>query len=346
MRALVTGASGFIGRILAEKLRQRYGSVRCLVRGTSRVEHLRQPGVELPIGELLDPNSLRRGATGVDVVFHAAAHADQWGSREECHQANVIGTRNVLEAAAAVGVRRVVYFSTVCVYGHQTGLLSEDAPRQRTGETYADSKVEAEEVAEELAGKHGLGLTVIRPSHVYGPHDDKFIPRVAANILKGRMRVIGSGENVAPVVYGEDVADLALLAAEREAAVGQTFNVSNGEGETWKVFLNTLAGLLGKELPRTHLPAPLIYSAAAVLEVVWKLTGAKSPPPATRYGVRLYAADCRYDISRAERVVGFRPRVPCAEGLAKTVEWLRAEGQLATGGKGEGAAAVAGGREA
>jgi nucleoside-diphosphate-sugar epimerase len=337
MNALVTGASGFIGRVLVEKLLARHGRVRALVRPGSRDAPLRRRGVDLYYGSLEDRESLARSARGVDVVFHAAARVAVWGTRRQFHEANVLGTRHVIEALLASRARRLVHFSSASVYGRQTGVLSEDTPRQRTGDRYSDSKVEAEEVVLEAAEKHCFPLTVLRPALVYGPYDYKYVPTVAANLLKGRMRVVGSGANLAPVVYGEDVADVALCAAATDAAVGRIFNVAGGEPVTWKEFLATLADYLGTRLPRTHLPAPVLYHAAGLLEAVWRLARAEKPPPATRAGVRLLSADCHYDCSHAAAVLGFRPRIHSKEGLRRTVDWMEVEGMLPAGAAGASA---------
>jgi len=142
------------------------------------------------------------------------------------------------------------------------------------------------------------------------------------------MRIVGCGRHLAPLVYGEDAADLALRAADSEMAQGQVFNVSCGEPVTWKAFLTTLSDDLGTRLPRLALPVSILYPAAASLEALWSLAGADHPPPATRAGVRLMATECRYDCARAADVLGFRARVFHREGLQKTLSWMRSEGLL------------------
>lgn len=331
MKVLVTGASGFLGRVLVERLAARAYVVRALVRPTSRVDFLRRLGVELCYGDLADRESLKRSARGVEIIFHTAARVGAWGNRQQFYETNVRGTHHVLEALRAARVPRLVYISSVYVYDRQKGIIDENAPYFKGRDPYSRSKMEAEALAQEYARRHRFALTVLRPSLIYGPHDHKFVPRVTANILKGRMRIIGSGENVAPLVYGEDVADGAILAAESEAAAGEVFNVSSGEPVTWNQFLTTLAQQLGTRLPRMRIPVPVIYGLAAVLEALWKITKAQEPPPATRYGVRLYAADGRYDITRAARLLGYRAKVFHEEGLRRTLDWMRAERLIAPG---------------
>jgi nucleoside-diphosphate-sugar epimerase len=325
MNVLVTGASGFIGRCLVEKLLAGKHRVRALVRETSRVAPLQELGAELCYGDLRDPSSLPQAVRGADVVFHAAARVGVWGQPQEYHEVNVLGTRQVLEALVRAGVPRLVYFSSIAVYGRNTGLISETRPPQRTGDAHGDSKIEAEELVLASSRAQRFTWTILRPSLVYGRYDYKYIPRVAHNILKGRMRVVGPGTNFVPLIYGDDVADFAVRAAESEAAAGEIFNVSSGEPVTWKEFLTALAMHLGMRLPRAHLPFLLVYAAAAVLEPVWKLAGARNPPPVTKFGTRLLSSDWRYDITKAERLLGFRPRVFYREGLARTLAWMREE---------------------
>ncbi|MBI1745091.1 MAG: NAD-dependent epimerase/dehydratase family protein [Acidobacteria bacterium] len=326
MRALVTGASGFIGRLISEKLMAANHRVRALVRKTSKVGPLKESGIEICYGDLSDFASLKQAGSGIDVIFHSAAHVGDWGTRDEFYQGNVVGTRNVIEALVAAGVPRLVHISSVAVYGRQSGIIKETTARRKIGEPYEDTKTEAEVVALDLANKHRFALTIVRPSLIYGPYDYKFVPRLAENLRKKRMMIIGSGRNIAPLVYGEDVADFAVLAASHPAAIGETFNVSSGEPVSWNEFLVTLAERLNADPPKIHLPASLMYATGAVMETLWKMAGAKKPPMITRFAVRLLAADCRYDISKAEKALGYRPKVFYKEGLLRTLAWMHKAG--------------------
>ncbi len=327
MRVLITGASGFLGRTLAEKLAARNYTVRGLVRKTSRVQALQQLGIELCYGDLVDRDSLIAACRGADVVFHTAAEAGHWGPRRAFTTVNVQGTHNLMEAVAAARVSRLIHFSSATVYGWQLGRLTEQTPRQSMGDWYADSKIAAEELVLAAAERFGFALTVLRPGEVYGPYDQKWLPMLAENVRKGRMRVIGPGKTLVPAVYGEDVAELAIRAAESRAAVGEILNVGSGEKVTWEQFLSTLAAYLGTTLPRGRLPVALLYPAAAVLETLWKLARAKNPPPIIRFSLLLYAADRWLDSTKATQLLGYRPKVFHQEGLKRTLEWLRQYGE-------------------
>jgi nucleoside-diphosphate-sugar epimerase len=326
MRALVTGASGFTGRHIVEKLVAGNHTVRCLVRRTSNIEPLKRMGVEICFGDLADGESLKRAAHSVDVLFHTAAHVGDWGTRRQFYEGNVVGTRNVLEAALVGGVKKLLYISSVAVYGRQQGVVNEEAPRQKNGDPYVDTKIEAETLVLDYARQHGLAVSVLRPCVIYGPYDFKFLPRLAQNILQGKMMVIGSGENRAPLVYVEDVADLSLLAAEREEATGEIFNAASGESITWNQLLVQVASALKAKPPKLHLPFPLVYYSGAVMEVLWRLARAQKPPLITRFATTLLGGDYCYQMTKAERVLGFRPKVMFRQGLENTIQWMRGQG--------------------
>jgi 2-alkyl-3-oxoalkanoate reductase len=326
MKTLVTGASGFIGRLLVDALLARQHQVRALVRPCGRVTPLMRPNVELVYVDLRDADRIKEAARGVDAIFHAGARVEPWGTRREFHEVNVQGTRHVIEAMLDSRVPRLIHFSSSSVYGRRTGLVDEAAACQPTGDLYSDSKIAAEEIVCEASRHHQFSFTILRPSLVYGPYDYKYVPRVTTRIVKGLMPMVGRGEIPASVVYGEDVADLAVLAAERDSARDQVFNVSSGEPVSWREFFTTLAGLVGTRLRRVRLPVPLAYGAATVLEALWNAAGVVGPPPATRFGVRLLATDRRYDCSKALNLLGYRARVLHQEGLERTLTWMRTEG--------------------
>ena len=198
MKALVTGAAGFVGRTLVERLLVSRHQVRGFVRTTSRVEPLRQLGIELCYGDLRDQESLQRAARSVDVVFHAAARVGVWGRPQEYYEANVLGTRHVLQAMQRSRVARLIHFSSVAVYGRNTGLIKETRALQRIGDAHGDTKIDAEEMVRESALSHGLAVTVLRPALVYGPFDYKYVPRTARNIVNGHMRIVGLGSKHRP----------------------------------------------------------------------------------------------------------------------------------------------------
>ena len=322
MVVLITGATGFLGRHIAEHALAAGHIVTGLARDVARARPLAELGVTIRQGDLTDPSSLRAAAADAEIVFHAAARVGDWASRKEFYRSNVDGTANLMEAAEHADARRVVYLSSVAVYGRvEDRVIDEAHPYVRTGDFYIDTKIEAEERAWAYARAARMELVVLRPSLVYGPYDFKFIPRVARSLERRRLPLIDGGGHRAPVVYVEDVARLALRAADRRDAAGHAFNIVGDEPVSWRQFLTEVAAQIGAPPPTRTMSRRAALAAAGVMESIWRAVGASNPPLLTRFGVRLMCSRVNYDISKAERLLDFRPRVRAREGLARTIEW-------------------------
>src|SRR5579864_3987392 len=213
---LLTGATGLLGSHIAEALCARGEKVRALVRPQSDVGFLRGLGVELVEGDLLVPASLPQAVNGADIVYHCAARVGNWGTRREFRTDIVDTTRNLLEACGSAGVGRVLYVSSLSVYGHprepRNGRITEEEPFcQRLGllDHYCRAKAEAEMLAREYPSE----LTIVRPSWIYGPRDRNGFPRLVHALRDGWVSLVGSGDNPLNIVYAGDVAEGAIRAA-------------------------------------------------------------------------------------------------------------------------------------
>jgi 2-alkyl-3-oxoalkanoate reductase len=323
---VVTGATGLIGSHLAEQLVARGERVRALVRSGSATAFLDRLGVELIPGSLHDREALRRLFAGADRVFHCAARVGDWGVWRLYREEVIDATRNVLDACRAAAVGRVVYFSSITVYGNprSAGQIDEDEPRgqrMRLRDHYCRSKI----MAEDLAWAYGPDATIVRPGWCYGPRDRNSLPRIIKALLAGRVWLIGDGQNLLNLLYAGDVAAGAILAADNPCARGQAFNLCS-EGElTQEAFLDAITDALGMEHVRRHLPYRLAYSLGLVSELIGKAIFLKRPPHITRYGVALVGRPTRFSTAKARMQLGWQPRVTASEGIRLTLEWLRAE---------------------
>ncbi len=245
-RALVTGATGFIGGRLAERLVLEHGAeVRALVRNLAGAARLARFPVTVVRGDVTSPSDLEAAMQGCDVVFHCAYGTS--GSQKHRAWVNTEGTRRVLAAAQAAGAKRIVYLSTLMVYGQtEDGDLDETAPRKRFGNPYSDSKLEAERIA--LAS--GLPVTVLQPTAVYGPWGGVWTETVLKSLRSGRQILVNGGGGLGNHVYVDDLVSAMLLAAVKDEAVGQAFLVSSEEPATWKEMFGCFERMLGGE-PRT-----------------------------------------------------------------------------------------------
>jgi nucleoside-diphosphate-sugar epimerase len=322
----VTGATGLIGSHLAEQLVARGERVRALVRFNSNTAFLERLGVELVHGSLHDTEALRKLVDGADKVFHCAARVGDWGKWQLYQEVVIDATRNVLEASRAASVGRVVYVSSITVYGNprSAGKITEDEPRgqrMRLRDHYCRSKI----LAEDLAWAYGPDATIVRPGWCYGPRDRNTLPRIIKALQAGRVWLIGNGKNLLNLLNARDVAMGAILAADNPIARGQAYNLCS-EGElSQEAFLDAITDALGMPHVRRHLPYTLAYSLGLVSELIGKAIFLKRPPHITRYGVALVGRSTRFSTSKARTQLGWQPRVGPREGIRSTLEWLRAE---------------------
>ncbi len=325
---LVTGASGFIGGHLAERLRREGHQVRCLVRPTSDTTRLEAPGIELAYGDLSDRHSLFRAAAGCRFVLHCAAMVSDWGTIEEIRRINVAGTRDLLGAAEAASVERFIHLSSTDVYGYpgERGVDETYVP-QRFANWYAQTKWEAEAEVRRAQETGRLTCVTLRPATVYGPRSAEVVGEMARALRGRHMLLVDHGRSVAGLTYVENLADIAVLALAKEQVAGQAFNVTDALPVTWRQFLDDLAGGLGYPPARWSLSYRTARGLGLSLERAYRLlrrtTGLSVPPLLSRQAVDVLGRPQDFSNRKAEVLLGWRPRVGYAEGLAATLEWLR-----------------------
>ncbi len=322
---LLTGASGFIGSRLAGRLSEEGRAVRCLVRSSSDTSALADLSVELATGALGDEGSLRRAADGCELLVHCAALVSDWATVGEIRAANVDGTRNLLAAAAAAGARRVVHISTTDVYGHPgSGPLDEDRRPAAFANWYAQTKLEAEG---EVRAARVPEKAILRPATVYGPGSEEVVGEIARAIEGGHMLLVDRGRALAGLCYIENLIDAIVLALERPLAAPGTFNVTDEVPVTWAAFAGDLARGLGAPPVRLSLPYPVAIAIATAMEQGYRLvrgaTGLRTAPLLSRQAVQVLGRDQSFSAARARELLGWRPGVGYADGLERTLSWLR-----------------------
>ncbi|MBV9768909.1 MAG: NAD-dependent epimerase/dehydratase family protein [Bryobacterales bacterium] len=320
---LVTGATGFLGWHVANRLLARGERVRALVRDTSRVKEL---DVEIAVGDLRDSASLERAVAGCAVVYHIAADYRLWvRNPAELYRSNVEGTRNLLTAARDAGVERVVYTSTVGCIGVPPDKLGDENTEVHLEEmagAYKRSKFQAERVAIEFA-RAGLPVIIVNPTAPIGDHDFKPTPtgKIVVDYLKGDLPAfVDTGLNLVDV---DDTAEGHLLACEHGHS-GERY-ILGSENLTLQQILTRLAEISGGKAPRWRIPYAVAY-AAGLASTGWSnLTGHE--PRAPIDAVKMARKKMFVSLDKAKRDLGFNPR-PVDGALKRAVDWFRANGYV------------------
>jgi nucleoside-diphosphate-sugar epimerase len=330
MKIFVTGATGFIGSHLVERLVARRHDLRVLVRSNSDLRRLRGLGLELAFGDVRDYWAVREAIKGVDVVYHLAGMMRDWGPRQLFLDVNVGGTENVCQACVAEGVERLIHTSSVAATGLEdcSDVKDESAPlvtdyRQHP---YCYSKAESERVVQCYGRDHGLKVTVLRPSYVYGPRELNVGVYIVARLLQRRFYLLpGDGRNYHQMIYVTDLARGMELALQPHAT-GQTF-ILVGPRTTAGEAYSALARAMGRR-EVIYVPRTVGAALGVSLNAIYAAVRARRAPLVTPFRLGILVNNNAWDGSKAERELGFRYRVGLEEGMQGAVRWWRAQGYL------------------
>jgi dihydroflavonol-4-reductase len=329
MKCFVTGATGFLGSHVARQLLAMGAELRLLVRPSSRTDNIADLPVERVLGDLRDPQSLKKGMAGSEFVFHVAADYRLWARHgQELYDSNVEGTRNILQVARDTGVRRVIYTSSVATmgFGNNGRLTDESTPvtiSNMIGD-YKRSKFMAERLVIE-AGQAGQNIVMVNPTTPIGERDIKPTPtgRIVVDFLRRKFPAyVDTGLNLVDVV---DCAEGHLLAMEK-AVPGERY-ILGGENLTLKQILDKLATIAGLPSPKVKLPYAMAF-ASGVVDTLVSGKMLKREPRVTLDAVRMGRKKMFVSSAKAERELGWNPR-PVDGALRRAVEWFRANGYAA-----------------
>lgn len=324
MKAFVTGGTGFIGGNLIRTLRERGDDVVALVRTPSKATALRGLGCELAEGDLGDPGALASAMAGCDAVFHVAAMYKvgiRDAERPAMFEANVKGTENVMDVAAAAGAKRIVYVSTIGYFGNTHGRVLDETNERVPGDwltAYDETKYLAHEVVKDRIRK-GAPALIAMPGGVYGPGDHSDLANFIDRVRRGRLPALVFPETAFNFVHVDDAVDGILRVHDRGRA-GEAY-VLGGERADVRTFIQTVARASGRRPPRVTIPALMVKMAIPIGPLVGKVIGTG---PNLREivraaeGVTYWATD-----DKARRELGYAPR-DLETGLRQTVAALAA----------------------
>jgi nucleoside-diphosphate-sugar epimerase len=315
MNVFLTGATGFLGKTIVKKLISENHTITTLLMPGEPDSGLER--ARIVRGDITEPETLTSKMDGNDVIIHLAGSVGYGLRMKTCLRINKEGTYNVAREALRSGIHRFIHFSSVSVYGRISGVpITEDFPMKKIGDPYGDTKIDAECVLHEFA-EDGLDLTIVRPTVIYGPGDDKFLPKLIENMRSGKARIVGDGGNSVDLIHVDDVADFTSIILRDERTIGRVYNLTNPVNPTWKEMLNIVASEMGIPAPEKHIPYSLAMVAAGIIEFISFFT--RRPPRLTRYAVRVIGRQYYYSTERIQKELGFQPAIDLREGIRKCV---------------------------
>ncbi|GAB1234036.1 UDP-glucose 4-epimerase family protein [Ferrigenium sp. UT5] len=315
MSVLVTGANGFVGAALVEKMRERGLASRCAVRAAAQIDGCSE---SVEVGGINARTDWRTVLQGIDVVIHLAArvHVMEESAADPLaafREVNVAGTENLARQAAAAGVKRLVYVSSIKVNGEETAeghaFREDDVPLPQ--DPYGISKWEAEQALHRIATETGLEVVIVRPPLVYGPGVKGNFAQMLKVVQRGIPLPLASVHNQRSLVYLGNLVDALLLCATHPAAAGQTYLVSDGEDVSTPELLRRLGKAMGR-------PARVFLCPPALLKLAGRLTGKSDQ-------VERLLGSLQVDSGKIRRELGWVPPCDLARGLQETVAGSRAK---------------------
>lgn len=320
MKALVTGATGFVGSYLTQALIRRGDSVRILARTPERARALQAAGAEVRLGDLGQTGSLQGIAEGIDVVFHLAS-AMGASAAEIFEQIDVRGTEQLLIEAQRAGVRRIVYVGTLAGYplARQSAgaVIDERSPFDDTGllGNYARAKARAEALMFAAHKRGGIETVIVRLGLVCGVGASVLPAHVCQPLARDWVVLFGDGSVPLPLTYIDNAVDALILAATVQGVAGESFNIVDDDVLTQREYLALLRHVAGGKPRVLHVPAISYYALGLVSEIA--AAARKKEPTTNRYRIKTRLAHVRWECSKAKHMLQWRPRVPLRDGLTR-----------------------------
>jgi 2-alkyl-3-oxoalkanoate reductase len=334
VKVLVTGATGMLGRATALALAARGDEVTVLQRRPSGLTEQPParaggPRIREVLGDIADTEVVRQAAAGQHGIVHLAARVGVIGTAQEFERANVDGTLEVVAAARAAHVARLVHVSTPSV-AHAgeplVGAGAEPADASHTIGHYARTKARAEQIA--LGAADALGVVAIRPHLVWGPGDTQLVGRIVARARAGRLALVDDGAALIDTTYVDNAVDALVAALDRTedtAVRGRAFVVSNGQPRTVAELVARICRAAGLPAPHRHVPLRVAYAGGAVAERVWARLHLTEDPPMTSFLAEQLATAHWFDQREVRSALAWEPRIGLEEGFERLAEWFATE---------------------
>lgn len=320
----VTGAGGFLGKAICRLLRLANIKVTGFARGS--YPELSQIGVTMEQGDITDLSRVKEAMQSCDLVFHVAAKAGVWGSKDDYFKPNVQGTENIIKACKALSISRLVYTSTPSVTfdGTDEAGIDESTPYAKNFlNYYGESKALAEQLV--LAASHDfsdkqLKTVALRPHLIWGPNDPHLVPRVLERARAGKLKLVGKQDKLVDTIFVDNAAYAHILAAielskHKANCLGKAYFISNDQPITMSAMLNKILNCVDLPPVTNRVPSKVAYAAGATLEWLYKLMNKKQEPIMTRFVAKQLSTSHYFDISAAKKDFGYTPLISIENGM-------------------------------
>jgi nucleoside-diphosphate-sugar epimerase len=322
MKVLVTGSTSLLGRTIVEQLVNRGEDVSVFQRRVSGLD------VEEHLGDVADADAASSAVTDVDAVIHVAGLASVSGGWERFNATNVVGTRNVIDAALGADVQKFVQISSPSVaYAGESliGVSAGPADPERARGNYARSKAIAEQIAL-AADSPGMSVVAIRPHLIWGPGDTQLVGRIVDRARSGRLAIVGTGAALIDTTYIDNAADAVVAALDRAPELGgRAFVVTNGQPRPIGELINRIVMAAGLEPPKVRVPYQAARAGGSVVERIWERRSTESEPPMTSFLAEQLGTAHWFDQRETREALEWEPTVSLAEGFTRLAHWFDVE---------------------
>ncbi len=319
-KVLVTGAYGFLGKYLIKELVENDYKVIAFGRKKEEFEKLKQKNVDIYIGDFCNKKDIVNASKSVDYIIHAGALSTVWGKREDFINTNVVGTKNVLYACKQNKIKRLIYVSSPSIYSGKADKLNiseNDFDDSNRLNYYIESKILAEK---EIKATRNIPYVIIRPRGLFGIGDTSIIPRLIKANRKIGIPLFNNGKNIVDITCVENVALALRLAIESKKAVGNTYNITNGEPREFKEILEELFNKIDEPPKYLRINLNFMYGVSSIIEFIYKMFHIYKEPMITKYNICTLGYSQTLNIEKAKKDLNYKPKMTLSEGIEKYAE--------------------------
>ncbi|MCP4442494.1 MAG: NAD-dependent epimerase/dehydratase family protein [Aureispira sp.] len=314
MNIFITGASGFVGGAVSQALKDKH-QIFAMARSERSAKKVKEVGAT-PIKCALNSVTVEN-LKDIDLIIHSAAFVEEWGTRQQFWQANVEGTRQLLDVAKKAGVKKFMHISTEATLFNGQDMIDIDENYPYPDSTpflYSETKREAEKLVIKANQQDQFETVVIRPRLIWGPGDLTVLPATLKMVKSGSFRWIDHGKNKTATVHIDNLVHGILLAIDK-ARAGQIYFITDDEEWTIKDFLTGLLATQNVTAPNKNISKGMLRRVASVLDEIWRLFRIKKAPPITKFAANIMSADCTINLAKAKKELGYQPVISVQEGF-------------------------------